>query len=305
MSPNSKNPPVFGDLFQRLVVHSIVLTFLVILLYSSLVPITSLALGFICSLCGAIGTYEFTSMAKLRFHYPFRLLSSLGSFVFIATSFLVIRWGHVLPAYMPSLSWIFLFAWVSASIWYSYRKECGPLLASGITLFSILYVAVPMRLFFHILYGFVHTEVPFLGVWWASFLIATTKGADIFAYFFGKAFGSRKITPRISPNKTVVGFFAGCLGSILISLLFFLNIPAHFAPNISSPNILIALGLILGVSSFLGDIMESLFKRDAEIKDSNTLRGVGGMLDCLDSLLLSTPIVYTILLITQNGIFIG
>lgn len=295
----------YGDLFQRVVVHSTILIFLIVLLYSSLFPITSLALGLVAALCGAVATHEYASMAKLKHHYPFQFFSAIGSFIFILMSFFAIRWNSILPDYTLTFSWIFLYVWLIISIFRSRRHECGPLQASGISLFSVLYVAIPVRLFLHILYGFVSTEVPFLGVWWACFLIATTKGADIFGYFFGKAFGSKRISPEISPNKTVVGFISGCLGSVLISWLFFLNIPAHFASNISMPHVIVPLGLTLGIASFFGDITESLFKRDAKIKDSGIIKSIGGMLDILDSLLLSTPIVYTILLITQQGKFVG
>ncbi|WP_348663716.1 phosphatidate cytidylyltransferase [Chlamydia vaughanii] len=297
--------PFYGDLFQRVVVHSLVLTFLVLLLYSSLFPATSFALGFITALCSGVGTYEYGTMAKAKMSYAFRLYSAVGSFIFVLTSFLAIRWHHVLPEVISVIPWVFVFVWIVINVFKSRKRKCGPLETSGITLFSILYVGVPLRLFLNILYGFIHTTEPFLGIWWACFLIATTKGADIFGYFFGKAFGEKKITPEISPHKTIVGFVSGCLGSTLISVIFFLQIPTRFYAHITMPSILIFLGLIMGISGFFGDIIESIFKRDARIKNSNQLKAVGGMLDTLDSLLLSTPIVYIMLLITQKSMFIG
>ncbi|EPP35381.1 cytidylyltransferase family protein [Chlamydia ibidis] len=305
MNLNKFKTPFYGDLFQRVVVHSLVLTFLVVLLYSSLSPVTSFALGFICALCGAVGTYEYTTMAKAKLNYSFRLYSSFGAFVFIFMGFLAIRWGHFLPTYAKVLPWTFLACWLVLNIFRSRKFKCGPLQASGITLFSILYVAIPIHLFLRILYGFVHTKEPFLGVWWACFLIATTKGADIFGYFFGKAFGVKKITPQISPQKTIIGFISGCLGATLISIVFFLHIPERFSGYILMPPVLVILGVILGIGGFFGDIIESIFKRDAHIKNSNQLKAIGGMLDTLDSLLLTTPIVYLILLITQQDKFLG
>ncbi|BAE81604.1 phosphatidate cytidylyltransferase [Chlamydia felis Fe/C-56] len=301
---NKFKTPFYGDLFQRVVVHSLVLTFLVLLLYSSLFPITSFALGFISALCSAVGTYEYGTMAKVKMLYAYRLYSAIGSFIFVLTSFIAIRWHHVLPEFISTIPWCFLFAWVVINVFRSRKKTCGPLETSGITLFSMLYVGIPVRLFLQILYGFIHTNEPFLGVWWACFLIATTKGADIFGYFFGKAFGQKKITPVISPHKTVVGFVSGCLGATLISVAFYLQIPSRFSSYITMPSILIVLGLILGISGFFGDIIESIFKRDAKIKNSNQLKAVGGTLDTLDSLLLSTPIVYIMLLITQKSMFL-
>lgn len=305
MNLHKLKTPFYGDLFQRVVVHSLVLTFLVLLLYSSLFPVASLALGFISALCGGVGSYEYSTMAKLKTGYDFRMYSAIGSFLFLFSSFFVIRWHPFLPHYLTIFPWFLVFAWTIGNIFMARKRKCGPLESVGTTLFSILYVSIPLQLFLKILYGFLHTEEPFLGVWLACFLIATTKGADIFGYFFGKAFGRKKITPEISPNKTLTGFLAGCLGSTLIGVVFFLQTPERFAHYISRPSILIVLGIILGISGFFGDIAESIFKRDACIKNSNHLTAVGGMLDTLDSLLLSTPIVYSILAITQPTMFIG
>lgn len=292
--------PFHSDLFQRLVVHSIALTFLVLLLYTAFDTTISWILGIFASLCVAVGTYEYATMAKHRLHYPYRVYSAFGSFFFILISFLSIRWGA--PAL---LSWMALFVWIIINVFVSRKHPRGALESSAITLFAIVYVSIPIHLFLHILYGFMHTQVPSLGVWWASFLIATTKGSDIFGYFFGKAFGVKKISPHISPNKTVVGFMFGCLGSILISILFFFHIPQRFPGYVDMPFIIILLGFILGVSGFFGDILESVFKREAKLKNSNHIRAVGGMLDTLDSLLLSAPILYFILSITQQGKFLG
>ncbi|AHK62882.1 hypothetical protein BOKEGFJH_00008 [Chlamydia avium] len=304
MKTNKFKSPVYHDLFQRVVVHSLVLTFLILLLYSSLFPITSFALGLILSLCGGVGTYEYGTMAKVRLGYAYRNYSALGSFSFLLISFLAIRWHHLLP-HLSLLSWVFLFTWLVVNTFQSRKQALGPMGTTGITLFSMMYVSIPLRLFLNILYGFTHTEEPFLGVWWACFLIAVTKGADIFGYFFGKALGQKKISPEISPNKTVVGFLAGCIGATLISVLFFLQIPTRFNHFIAMPGILIFLGIILGISGFFGDIIESIFKREARMKNSNRLQAVGGMLDTLDSLLLSTPITYVMLAITQTTMFIG
>ena len=303
--PKKFKPLVYGDLFQRVVVHSLVLTFLVLLLYNSLIPLTSLVLGFIVAICSTVGTYEYSTMAYVKCQYPFKTYASLGSFIFIAMSFPTIRWSHLLPEYVSVLPWTFLLIWLVINIFKSRKLSIGPLFVSGITLFSILYVAVPIRLFLRILYGFVNSPEPYLGVWWASFLIATTKGADIFFFFFGKGFGKRKIAPTISPNKTITGFVAGCLGATLISLVFFFQTPENYMSYFPYPALLIPLGMILGVCGFFGDIIESMFKRDAHLKNSNKIQAIGGMLDTLDSLLLSTPLIYLFLRIINIKEFLG
>ena len=74
--PKKFKPLVYGDLFQRVVVHSLVLTFLVLLLYNSLIPLTSLVLGFIVAICSTVGTYEYSTMAYVKCQYPFKALGA-------------------------------------------------------------------------------------------------------------------------------------------------------------------------------------------------------------------------------------
>ncbi|MBQ8498649.1 phosphatidate cytidylyltransferase [Chlamydia sp.] len=305
MFDSDQNSIFQSDFCQRLVVHSILLIFLVILLCTSLYPSSAFIVGLLSSSCAAIGTYEMASMTRMKFPFSFTRYSAMGSAIFIALTCLTTRCKMLLPNHVDLIPWFFLFLWTIRLIFKSRYYKLGPIGSTGLALFCMLYVSVPIRLFIHILYGFVHTDTPFIGIWWAIFLIATTKSSDIFGYFFGKAFGKRRIAPVISPNKTVIGFIAGCMGSILVSLLFYSHLPKAFADQIAMPWILVALGVVLGISGFFGDIIESIFKRDAQIKNSSDLESIGGMLDVLDSLLLATPIVYAILLITQHGIFLG
>lgn len=300
LSSHRFKSPFHSDLFQRLVVHSVALTFLIVLLCTALTTITSWTLGVLSALCAGLGSYEFATLAKYKVHYPYRIYSAVGSFLFVFASFLSVRW--LAPSSLP---WVILFLWVTINIFWSHKHPQGAFVNAAITLFTMFYISIPVHLFLRILYGFMHTQVPDLGIWWASFLIATTKGADIFGYFFGKALGKKKISPKISPHKTIVGFVFGCAGALLISLVFFFHIPQRFPGYVNMPTVIILLGGILGVSGFIGDILESVFKREAQVKNSNRMQAVGGMLDTLDSLLFSAPILYFILSLTQSGQFLG
>jgi len=115
-------------------------------------------------------------------------------------------------------------------------------------------------------------------------------------YFAGKMWGKRKLAPHISPGKTVLGAIAGFFSAIALSLVFFLISKwgdiESFQLDLSGA---IILGGLIGLFSQLGDLAESLLKRDAKIKDSNTIPGVGGVLDLLDSLLFTIPILYLFL----------
>lgn len=125
---------------------------------------------------------------------------------------------------------------------------------------------------------------------WLFLVLLTTFGTDTSAYFIGKSFGKHKMAPRISPKKTWEGAAAGLAGAILVSLFFLLKTPVEL--HIGWPHA-VTLGLLIGVFSQLGDLAESLLKRNFGVKDSgNLMPGHGGMLDRLDSILFSSAVVY-------------
>ncbi|MFH1761852.1 MAG: phosphatidate cytidylyltransferase [bacterium] len=119
---------------------------------------------------------------------------------------------------------------------------------------------------------------------------------DISAYFAGKYFGKKKVRIHISPNKTFLGCYAGLAGSILIAFIFWLNLPGGF-----SLFRFLALGLLIGVISQVGDFWESLVKRMVSVKDSSAIiPGHGGILDRFDGVLFAAPALYYFLLFWGN-----
>lgn len=120
---------------------------------------------------------------------------------------------------------------------------------------------------------------------------------DTAAYFTGKAIGKRKLYPEISPKKSVEGFAGGFIATIIASVIFSLLFLPGF---ILLDSILI--GILIGIIGPLGDLCESMFKRAYWVKDSGTIiPGHGGILDRLDSILLSSPIMYYFLVIRGYG----
>jgi phosphatidate cytidylyltransferase len=119
------------------------------------------------------------------------------------------------------------------------------------------------------------------------YLIIVTKSGDIGAYIIGSLFGKHQLIPRISPKKSVEGTVAGVVISFSTAVLFKGMLPAVSIANI------IAIGAILSLTSQIGDLSESLIKRDCGVKDSGSfLPGLGGILDTIDSLIFTTPILY-------------
>lgn len=114
---------------------------------------------------------------------------------------------------------------------------------------------------------------------------------DSFAWFFGILFGkSTRGFVAASPNKSLVGFAGGIAGSIACGLLLKFLLPSVF--TISYKNLII-LGLITSIAAIVGDLIESVFKRSCDVKDSgNLIPGRGGVLDSIDSVLIAAPIFY-------------
>lgn len=134
------------------------------------------------------------------------------------------------------------------------------------------------------------------GYGWLAILTALTVGADTGAYCIGRRFGSRKLCPNISPGKTVEGAVGGMFFGIIAALLVAFFLPAGVI-NHDLVFVFFA-AIVLVPVSIMGDLAESVVKRASGVKDSGTiLAGHGGLLDRVDSLLLSAPVLYYILLI--------
>jgi phosphatidate cytidylyltransferase len=144
--------------------------------------------------------------------------------------------------------------------------------------------------------------LPQVGEAAAYYAILISKGSDICAYFTGKALGKTKLIPNISPGKTVAGFVGGLVGGVGITAAFCAWTPLGTALplKLSAP-----VGIILGLVSIAGDLVESLFKRSAELKDSaRLLPTFGGILDVTDSIQTAAPATWVVLALikTMNGV---
>jgi phosphatidate cytidylyltransferase len=141
--------------------------------------------------------------------------------------------------------------------------------------------------------------LPEIGIFYLIFTLAIVIAGDAGAYFTGRAYGRHKLAPKISPGKTV----EGALGAVVAGVGVGLACKAGFEiliPGVTAPIGWVLCGVlagILAVVGIVGDLVESLLKRDAEVKDTGILLpGTGGILDRVDSSLLAIPVMYYLML---------
>tara|TARA_B100000902_G_scaffold376632_1_gene407933 strand:+ start:1229 stop:1870 length:642 start_codon:yes stop_codon:yes gene_type:complete len=155
---------------------------------------------------------------------------------------------------------------------------------------ALLYVLIPFISIQIIIY-FSNSWIYWYSEGILSILIATWT-FDSFAYIIGVKFGKNKILPSISPKKSWEGFFGGMIVTIILAFLYCLYEEKNFTDDY------MLLAIIVPFLATLGDFIQSAYKREAGVKDSgNLIPGHGGMLDRMDSLLISIPFLYTILLL--------
>ncbi len=171
------------------------------------------------------------------------------------------------------------------------RSNTAGILAISTTLFGLMYVPWLLNFIQKINYFPDVRGVDVHGNLFVLYFILVTKFSDVGAYCVGSLIGRHKMIPRISPGKTWEGFAGAIVVSTGVSVLF-----AHLAGDkLYGMNLMhaVILGIILSSGAVVGDLIESIFKREAGVKDSGRLfPGIGGILDLLDSLLFNAPLMY-------------
>ncbi len=281
----------FVDLKVRFFISSITVLVVGFMVCFAMNPLLQVIITCLVALLGVVALWEYINLLKIKgIELPFWLLASLAA-------------GYIFANYLATLQESFLVvvngvvvAYFFAVFFYNFYKIDGAIINIATSFFGTLYIIVPLGLLLKILYPNTMNPILHDGRLWMTYLIAVTKVTDMGGYFAGKMWGKRKLAPHISPGKTVLGAIAGFFSAIALSLVFFLISKwgdiESFQLDLSGA---IILGGLIGLFSQLGDLAESLLKRDAKIKDSNTIPGVGGVLDLLDSLLFTIPILYLFL----------
>ena len=245
-----------------------------------------------------IALYEFFTMVRHRGILVHRPLNILLGVIFTG----LVAWRSLVQpglvhASIPGpgttlISWMWDIFWPATIViifirQFTRQNTFEALGGLATTLFGLAYIAA---LFSYFLY--IRTIDRHQGAWLVLFLILVTKMGDVGAYAIGNLMGRHILVPRISPRKTVEGFLGAALVSGVSAM-----VAAPMLGRPISPMLSLLLGIFLGVCGQLGDLAESLLKRDCQVKDAGTLiPGIGGVLDIIDSLLFTAPLFYGILI---------
>ena len=253
-------------MWQRIKTAVILIIIVGIALFASQSPILFaplLAVGV------TIAAYEWTKlMPKWRHPMLFVLLLlviTLLSLWFAVTW--VVWWIAALLLWLTSLSWIAAFP--MRTNWYSHT----------LAVVGVIILTASMTAMFYLWQ---------LSPWWLLYVFLLVWCADSGAYFVGRKFGRRKMAPSVSPNKTMEGLAGGLVTGLLVVLII-----SFFKLQLTGTALVafVLLSALTILASVLGDLFESMLKRQAGVKDSgNILPGHGGILDRIDSLLAATPI---------------
>lgn len=223
-----------------------------------------------------LGLYEFFTMLEKKGISIFKYVGiGMGAMIPLSIMF----------RFEPTRKWELFFIVAALLILmmmqFQRRQNSGVIVGISTTIFGILYVSW----FFSFLIKIRQLDN---GMGMVIALLAITKGGDIGAYLVGMRYGKTPFIPRISPKKTVEGAVGGLLFSIAGAWI----CKPFFAETYSFLH-LAALGAVIGALAQLGDLSESLMKRDCGIKDSAAvIPGIGGVLDLIDSLLFTAPVFY-------------
>ena len=247
-------------------------------------PITALVILLIIA---GWATWEFYSLLSCASIPNFRALGMLGGLGLILASWFSRSAGR----YSYEFEYLVLLVIVVAVLVKQLvaKSHARPIEAMASTLLGVLYVSFLLNFITKLLTLSVEED----GRLCVLYMIFVVKCTDIGAYFIGCSFGKHKVFPRISPGKTWEGCIGGVATGILVSLVWFFCTKGNLGVVQLTGMHSVVLGLLLALTGILGDVIESLFKRAAELKDSGKMVwGMGGILDVIDSLLFAAPVMF-------------
>lgn len=253
------------------------------------VYVGGIALALLLALAGAVAAWEYYRIARAAGYAP---LAVAGVAIAALTPIAVhaYRLGRFAPPVLTLGAALVLILFALA-IWVR-GVDGGPIGAVATTIFGAVYTAGMLSFAYGLRYH-TYTVTPAAGTALLAYPLVLTWTTDTAAYFVGRAIGRHKLIPAVSPGKTVEGAVAGLVACVVVSLLYVHLVLVPAAALVLTRWWAVLVGLVLGLAVQLGDLAESLIKREAGVKDSSHLiPGHGGVLDRLDSLLFALPTAY-------------
>lgn len=292
-TPAPGSPPLSKSavFLRRFLSSAILWTLVLTALFSSNRFISDYVFLAVMVFLAATGLAEFYGLVAHRGIVCFRTWGIVGGVLLMIGTFLNLI-GKIGTSGSPArvndfeTSFLILFVLGLCLRQFFARTNMTAMLSISTTLFGLMYVPY--------LLNFMQKINFFPGVqgqFYLLYFILITKFSDTGAYAVGSLIGRHKMIPRISPGKTWEGFGGAILFSTLASLVFVYFLGDRMRGMTWMHAII--LGVVLSVTAVVGDLIESIFKREAGVKDSGRLfPGIGGILDLLDSLLFNAPIMY-------------
>ncbi|MDQ6611774.1 MAG: phosphatidate cytidylyltransferase [Gemmatimonadota bacterium] len=236
----------------------------------------------------ALSAFEFMRIARAGGAHP---MSAVG-IVLAALIPIAVHAQLLHVVNIPNVAAVLvMLAVVAASIWM--RGVTGkPLGSAAITLFGAAYTGGTLSFAYALRYfGYAVGDVP--GALVLILPVALTWASDTGAYFAGRAFKGPKLIPSVSPAKTISGAVGGMVLTVIVCMLYVRYSLRPYAQLGFTPWGVVLFAVAISISAQLGDLVESLYKREAGVKDSGTLLpGHGGALDRFDSLFFVLPVAY-------------
>ena len=287
----AQTPSKANVFFRRLITTVILWTVILAAMFSGSALVSNGIFILLVLVLALAGLAEFYGLAEKRGLACFKFSGLIGGALLMVGTFMELT-GKIGTQGSPARvndfenGFIILFVLGLCVRQLASKSNASGITAIAVTLFGLMYVPWLLN-FVQKINFFPNVD----GKYFVLYFILVTKFSDMGAYAIGSLIGKHKMIPRISPGKTWEGFGGAIFLSTVSSLVF-----VHFlGGKMFGMNWIhaIILGVVLSSTAVVGDLIESLFKREAGVKDSGEFfPGIGGILDLLDSLLFNAPIMY-------------
>ena len=250
--------------------------------------------AWILAIMGLLAQYELHRLLEKLGYRPLRTLGLIAGVAIILGSYYLPHWSGLID--MDAGTDIFLVSILILLATAPFSKSEDHLRASTIpTLFSLLFIPFMLQLYVSLASNFSEVGEERTGLLLSIWLIVVAKFTDVGGLLIGTTIGKHKLAPKVSPKKTWEGTIGGILFAVISGMIFY-HFTQAWLPQEFTLWAAAMMAVPIACTTIISDLVESVLKRQANIKDSgNCIPGIGGALDLVDSLLLSAPVGYLLM----------